>query len=45
MSHYLGGFIVVILYGGGSASPEEFQLITEAGLDIFTESSDQILIE
>jgi hypothetical protein len=40
-----GGLIIVILYGSGSFMPEEFFLITQDNLDIFTQTSQRILVE
>ena len=45
MQGVYGGLIIIILYGGGSTSPEEFNLITQDNLDILTEDSEQILVQ
>ena len=44
--HWVGGFIPIIIYGGGiSAEQEQNALLTENNFDIFTESSNSILTE
>jgi hypothetical protein len=40
-----GGLIMVILYGGGANSPEEFFLITQNNLDILTQTSQRIFVQ
>lgn len=46
MNGAYGGCIMIILYGGGSIAPfEEFFLITQNNLDIFTQTSQRILVQ
>ena len=40
-----GGLIVVIFYAGGNGVPNEDWLITQNNLDIFTQTSDRILVQ
>lgn len=40
-----GGFIMIIFYGGGGYTPEEFFLITQNNFDILTQTSKRILVQ
>jgi hypothetical protein len=40
-----GGLIMIIVYGGGAMPSEEFFLITQDNLDIFTQTSNRILVQ
>ncbi len=40
-----GGLIMILVYGGGGNPPEEFYLITQNNLDIFTQTSQRILVQ
>lgn len=44
MEGYYGGLIMIILYGSGSTIAEEFFLMTQSNLDIFTQASNRILV-
>ncbi len=40
-----GGLIIILLYGGGSFTPEEDFLITQSNQDILTQTSQRILVQ
>lgn len=45
MNGAYGGLIVIIFYAGGNGISQEDYLITQNNLDIFTQTSDRILVQ
>jgi len=45
MNGVYGGLIIVIWYGGGGSTMEEFWLITQNNIDILTQTSQHILVQ